>query len=79
MGTSDLYVRYEDGFPVGCMTAYEWARFRGCSVKAVRDASAPSVKRMADEGSDRHAYYVRVRARDVRCGSDDGDWQKERR
>ena len=50
MGTSDLYVRYEDGFPVGCMTAYEWAKRRGCSVKAVRDASAPSVKKMADEG-----------------------------
>jgi hypothetical protein len=60
MGTSDLYVRYEDGFPVGCMTAYEWAKRRGCSVKAVRESSAPSAKARADRSRCGRAYYERV-------------------
>lgn len=60
MGTSDLYVRYEDGFPVGCMTAIEWAKRRGCSVKAVRESSAPSAKARADRSRCGRAYYERV-------------------
>jgi hypothetical protein len=60
MGTSDLYVRYEDGFPVGCMTATEWAKRRGCSARSVRLGAAPSAKERGDRSRCGRAYYERV-------------------
>lgn len=61
MGRRDLYVRYEEGWPVGCMTAAEWAERLGCDEGSVRFGATPTAHarataRRGGEG----ALYERV-------------------
>lgn len=61
MGGRDLFVRYEGGWPVGCMTAAEWAERRGCDERSVRFGATPAAHaragaRRGGEGS----LYERV-------------------
>lgn len=69
MGQADLFVRYEEGWPVGCMTAAEWAERLGCGERSVRWGATPKAQmrakaRRGGEG----ALYVRV------YGRSDDDW-----
>lgn len=61
MGRRDLYVRYEEGWPVGCMTAAEWAEARGCDEGSVRFGATPTAHaRAAARRGGEGALYERV-------------------
>lgn len=47
MGGRVLFVRYEGGWPVGCMTAAEWAERLGCDRQSVYWGATPKAQMRA--------------------------------